>query len=356
MMDKKSVVTLRIPKKVAVAALILIVAVAAIAAIWLVYPLLQKRALQPMNLMLVALNGTTVVLKESDISRLQSFESRGGFKTSAGSLRGTGTYTGVRLIDLCNLVGGINDTCSLRITASDGYSMVYAYDQVMGHNLVTFDPATGDEANHTQPLTTVLAYYRDGSDLNSEDGGPLRLAILGPEGLLTEGHWWIKYVVKIEIRPAIEEWTLLLNGALVENMTRATFESGVNEHCHGVNWTDSNTNVWTGIPLWFLVGRVDDSDVHENNSTVRAFNDTLARQGYIVKVISGQINPSTGQGYSCEFNSTRVMHNANIIVANGLNGAPLPEPYWPLRLVGSELSGSEMLLNVVEIQIIFPGS
>ena len=85
-MDDKSVVTLRIPKKVAVAAMILIMAVAAIAATWLVYPLLQKRALQSMTLTLVARNGTTVILKESDISRLQSFESRGGFKTSVGRL------------------------------------------------------------------------------------------------------------------------------------------------------------------------------------------------------------------------------------------------------------------------------
>jgi DMSO/TMAO reductase YedYZ molybdopterin-dependent catalytic subunit len=132
-------------------------------------------------------------------------------------------------------------------------------------------------------------------------------------------------------------------------MSRATFESGVNEHCHGLNWTDSNNNVWTGIPLWLLVGRVDDGDVHETNSSIRAFNDTLALQGYTVKVLSGQ-------GYSREFNSTTVMRNANIIVANRLNGAPLPEPYWPLRLVGSGLSSSEMLSNVVEIQIVFPGS
>jgi hypothetical protein len=101
--------------------------------------------------------------------------------------------------------------------------------------------------------------------------------------------------------------------------------------------------------LWLLVGRVDDGNVHTTNSSIRAFNDTLALQGYTIKVI-------TGQGYSCEFNSTRVMRNPTIIVANRLNGAPLPEPYWPLKLVGSGLLGNEMLGNVVEIQIIFPGS
>ncbi len=355
MVDEKSVVTLRIPRKVAVATLISIVLVAVLVAIWQIYPLLQTTqphnnfvSLQPMNLTLVSLNGTSISLDESAIAQLESFESRGGFKTSAGSLRGIGNYTGVRLVDLCSLVGGTTDTCSLRVTADDGYSMVYAYDQVTGQNFVTFDPATGDEVNRTQPLTTVLVYHKDGLNLTSEDG-PLRIGILGSEGLLTEGHWWIKYVVKIEIRPAIEEWTLVLSGALIENMTRATFESGVNEMCHGLNWTDSNNNIWTGMPLWLLIGRVDDGNVHWTNSSVRAFNDTLALQGYTVKIL-------TGQGYSREFNSTRVMRNASIIVANRLNGAPLPEPYWPLRLVGSGLLSNETLSNVVEIQIAFPGS
>jgi hypothetical protein len=301
-----------------------------------------------MNLTLVALNGPSLTLNESAIAKLESFESRGGFKTSVGRLEGIGNYTGVRLIDLCNLVGGINSSCSLRITASDKYSMVYTYDQVMGNDFVTFNPATGDETNHTQPLTVILAYYKNSLNLTSDEG-PLRVAIVGSEGVLTESHWWIKYAVKIEIRPAIEEWTLILKGALVENMTRATFESGINEHCHGVNWTDSNNNVWTGIPLWFLVGRVDDGNPHETNNSVRAFNDTLALQGYTVKVINSQ-------GYSREFNSTRVMRNSKIILANRCNGAPLEEPYWPLRLVGLELSSNEMLINVVEIQIIFPGS
>lgn len=362
MTNQKSVVVLRIPKKILAIATILIISVAAILVFWKVYPILQNspskyfsHSLQPMNLTLVALNGTSLTFNESDVAKFEPFKSQGGFKNSAGVIPRDciGNYTGVRLIDLCNRVGGINSACSLRVTAGDRYSMVYSYDQVNGNDFVTFNPATGDETNHTQPLTAILAYYKDDLNLTSNGGdpvGPLRLAIVGPEGVLTEGHWWIKNVMKVEIRPTIEEWTLLLKGALVENMTRATFESGVNEHCHGVNWTDSKHNVWTGIPLWLLVGRVDDGDVHTTNSSIRAFNDTLAKQGYTVKVITG------GQSYSSEFDSLRVMRNANIIVANRLNGAPLPEPYWPLKLVGIDLSDDEMLGNIMEIQIIFPES
>jgi DMSO/TMAO reductase YedYZ molybdopterin-dependent catalytic subunit len=357
-MSQKSTVTIRIPRKALVASGILIVIVVVGLVVWQLYPNLHKtqqsftavRSLLPMRLTIVGLNGTAITLNESNVARLESFESKGGFKTSAGSLRGIGNYTGIPIAVLCNLVGGINSSCCLQVTGSDGYSMVLTYDQAMGNGFVTFSPATGDEVNATKPLTTVLCYYMNGKNLTSDEG-PLRLGILGSEGLLTEGHWWIKYVAKIEILPTIRDWTLLLKGALVENMTRATFESGVN--CptanHAVNWTDASNNVWTGIPLWLLVGRVDDGDVHVTNNTVRAFNDTLALKGYTVKVI-------TGLGYSCEFNSTTVMRNPKIIVADRLNGAPLPEPYWPLRLVGSDVPTQEMLSDIVAIEIIFPQS
>jgi hypothetical protein len=335
-----------------VTAIIIMVFIAFV--LWQVSPLFQNSQsneslihLPPMNLTLVAANGTQLVLNETSIGSLPSFESEGGFKTSAGSLQGIGNYTGVRLSTLLELVGGMNSDYSVRVTAKDGYSMVYTYNQVEGENFTTYSPMTGDEVPATELFTVVLAYYRDGVNISSDDGGPLRLATLGLQGSLTDGHFWIKWVTKLEIRPAIEEWTVMLEGALEENMTRGTFESGVN--CHGVNWTDSNNNVWTGMPLWFLVGRVDDNDVHTTNSSVRAFNDTLAYMGYIVKVTSSN-------DLSVEFNSTRVARNGNIIVANRLNGAPLPDQFWPLRLVGSGISSDEMLINVVKIQIIFPGS
>lgn len=356
-MDDKSTVTIRISKKTITTIIVTVIVVAAVATIWEVYPLLQTKPqnsninqvnLLPMSLKVVAVNGTSVTLSEKNISRLTAFQSKGGYKTSAGSLSGIGNYTGVKLVDLCNLVGGINKTMSLKVTASDGYSMVYTYDQIMGKDLVTYSPSTGDEVNSTKQLTTILAYYFNGKNLTSSDG-PLRFGIVGSEGVLTDGHWWIKYATKIELISSVVEWTLSLSGKLAENMDRATFESGVNEMCHGLNWTDSNHNVWTGIPLWLLVGRVDDGDVHITNSSVRAFNDTLAIQGYTVRLINGQ-------GYSVEFNSTRIMRNSNFLIADRLNGAPLPQPYWPLRLVGSGPSSSQMLSDIVEIRIIFPTS
>lgn len=333
-----------------------VIACIAIAAVlittWQVYPILQNPQspssfvnLPTMSLTMVALNGTQLTLNSTDIGKLPSVRGEGGFKTSAGYIRGIGNYTGVSIETLCNLIGGINSDDCLRVTADDGYSMVYTYQQVNGENFTTFNAVTGDESSYTQPFTTILAYHENDANLSSDDG-PLRLATIGPEKLVTEGHFWIKSVVKIEILPSVREWVLTLKGFLYENMTRATFESGTNPTCpHGTNWTDSNHNVWSGIPLWLLVGRVDDTDQHEG----QAFNRTLADIGYTVRI-------TTGDGYTLDLNSSRVKLNYNIVVANELNGAALPEPYWPLRLVGSDLTSEEMMRNVVMIEIIFHGS
>jgi DMSO/TMAO reductase YedYZ molybdopterin-dependent catalytic subunit len=352
MTDQKSVVTLRIPKRILATGIIVVVLVAAILIFWQVYPILNPSSnyvpikLQPMNLTLVALNGTSLTLNESAIAKLESFTSRGGFKNSVGVIppSSIGNYTGVRLIDLCHLVGGINSTCSVRVTASDGYSMVYTYNQVQGKNFTCFSPETGDEVQSNQPFTMILAYYKNGVNLTSDEG-PLRLVIVGPEGLLTDGYYWTKWVTRLEIQSAIADWTLVLTGPYSDNMTRASFESGLTckTAIHVAKWTDSHNNVWSGMPLWYLIGWIDDKgDINRME-----FNDTLAIQGYTVKVIN------ENGGYR-EFTSLRVLRNSNIIVANTLNGAPLPEQYWPLKLVGSELSDDEMLRNVVEIQVIFP--
>jgi hypothetical protein len=173
----------------------------------------------------------------------------------------------------------------------------------------------------------------------------LRLAIVESQGLLTDAYYWVKEAITLEIQPAVADWTLVLVGPNPDNMTRSSFESGLNckDWNHVANWTDSHNNVWSGMPLWYLISWIDDKgDINR-----MSFNDTLAVQGYTVRVINGN------RAYR-DFTSLRVMHNSSIIVANTLNGAPLPQPYWPLKLVGSGLSDDEMICNIAEIQMIFP--
>jgi hypothetical protein len=90
---------------------------------------------------------------------------------------------------------------NVTVTASDGYQTTFNYQQVQGQGLTTFDPNTGASVQASQPLTVIVAYYCNGTRLAS-DKSPLTIAIVGPQGLFTNGFWWAYFLLKIEIVPA----------------------------------------------------------------------------------------------------------------------------------------------------------
>ena len=220
------------------------------------------------------------------------------------------------IIAICDLVGGINSDNTLTVSASDGYSMVYTYNQVHGQDFTTFDPVTGDEKQPTKPLTLTVCYFANGSAL-PPDVGPLRMGILGEEGLLGEGHFWTYWVTKIEVTASVRDWNVLVDVTGIEPlvMDRQSFTSIL--YNSPLDWTDSGGNVWTGTALWRWALW---TNYHGGVS-----NASLDA-GYTLKVISGS-------GNSAVFDDSRVKMNDNIIVAAELNGAPLSDPYWPLTLV-----------------------
>lgn len=294
---------------------------------------------------LIGSSGDELTVTHETISEMDEMSTDGGLLTSAGTIKGPYKYTGVPLFEVLDLVGGVTEDNSLRITAADGYAMVFTWEELNGE-FTTYSVNTGDEVEATEELIPVLSYMEDDEAL--PDGhGPVRLVILGEEGLISEGHYWIKQVVKIEVLSAIQDYTLQLTGVLSEEMTRATFESGVNcpdtppEH-QGV-YEDADGNIWTGMPIWLLVGRIDDEVTH----TAYAYNRELAdNNAYNVQVISED-------GYTVELNATYVKMNQNIILANEMNGIALSDKYWPLRLVGSDLEKAQMARNIAEIKVVF---
>jgi hypothetical protein len=154
-------------------------------------------ALIPMSLTVVGASGSQVVLNETGIAGLLSYTGYGGFKNRLGNLKGFGDYTGVSLNTLCSLVGGLNATDSLNVTVSDGYFQIFTYEQING-DFITYNNITGDQVSHRQPLVPIVAYYFNGANLSS-DVGPLRLAIVGTEGLCTDSTYWVKWVVRIVV-------------------------------------------------------------------------------------------------------------------------------------------------------------
>jgi DMSO/TMAO reductase YedYZ molybdopterin-dependent catalytic subunit len=120
-------------------------------------------------------------------------------------------------------------------------------------------------------------------------------------------------------------------------MTQGEFENLALSY--PVSWDDMATdNVWSGVALWRLVALVDDGD----DTT---FSDAMASAGYNVKVIAAD-------GYSYTFPSLEVARNDNFILADELNGAPLPVEKYPLKLVNPEFEvGGPSVSQVVRIEL-----
>ncbi len=283
----------------------------------------------------------TVALTMSELMALPVTEGYAGTKSSTGKITPPLTFTGVALKDLVELAGGMDETVGFNVVAEDGYSITFSYDQIQNGTFIAYDPATGDELKNPVDLTAILAYAVEGEPLDAKGDGVVRLAIISDTlNQVTDGHWSVKWVAKLEAKNLGEEWALMAHGALDEEIDRASVESCSAEQCHGASWTDDKAQVWGGVPLWLLVGAVDDEITHEGP----AFNDALAESGYSIDVIASD-------GYTVSFDAARVARNDNIIVAYKVNDNPLTDKYFPLRLVGADLGKSEMAGAIVELQV-----
>jgi len=279
----------------------------------------------------------TVSLTMEELMALPAVEGQAGIKSSTGAITPPELYKGVALKDLLELVGPLDESMGINIVAEDGYALTFSYDQIMNGTFISYDPATGEELKNPFPLTAILAYRRGDQPLDKQQDGTVRVAIISDEAKqVTDGHWSIKWVAKVEVKSMVQDWKLHLVGALDETLDRASVESCVN--CHKATYTDDKAQEWVGIPLYLLAGYVDDEIKHEGP----AFSDDRAAAGYTIKVVAAD-------GYSAELDIARIARNQEIIVASLVNGNPLPEDNFPLRLVGGDLTKKEQVGMIAEI-------
>jgi len=284
--------------------------------------------------------------------------------------RDYGAAMGTDVKDLCEMLpnGGASSGDEIKIKAVDGFSKIFGYDDVynpepaQGKMIITWytaDTAEGESG----PQSVTDGTYTTGMRLLffAETLNPDGKHVFGDWDMhetLAEEYWhyyydgtlWpsssglsVKWVSDIiiyssEEPPVPETWSLTLSGADTYVMDQTEFEAGAD--CHEATWVDG-TNTWSGIPLWRLVGWVDDDVQHGAD----AFNDGLAAAGYDVAIMASD-------GYSKTFASADVARNDNMIVANKLNGEDLPEDRYPLRLVGPGLTGGQKVGMITEIQLL----
>jgi DMSO/TMAO reductase YedYZ molybdopterin-dependent catalytic subunit len=282
----------------------------------------------------------------ADLRKLRSVEGPAGAKSSTGKIIAPRTYRGVALKDVLAACARFDSTMGVSVEARDGYGITLSYAQVMAGDFTAYDPSTGKKLAARAPLTAVLAYECEGATLDPEKEGALRLVIVSPrKDVVTDGHWWVKWVTKLKLEPASGDWALRLDGALAELVDRSTFESCASPGCHGTAWRDDAGREWSGLPLWLLVGRVDDAVSHGD----RAFNDSLAHRGYVADVMARD-------GGKLSFASARLARSGGLVVAHRVDGEPLAAAAFPLRLVGPGLAAGDSLGGIERVLVHVPAA
>jgi DMSO/TMAO reductase YedYZ molybdopterin-dependent catalytic subunit len=300
-----------------------------------------------------------------------SDETKGGYKI-------TNAVKGTRVADLVSLVGGMGEGTDIVFVASDGFKTTLPYTCIF--TTPDIQARQGD---------AILAWYADGKYVPGYADG-MRLFFMPEDTIygqwdmhetIPPGYWHYyyqaylatdpvysqyapgilypscaglsaKYVTEIRVYTTPESsWDLHLDGTRVGGIeytiAKGYFEAalacqmGAN---HEASYTDASGNVWTGMPLWFLQGFVDDADQHSNN----AYNQSLAEAGYDIIV-------TASDGYGKTFSSVDTVRSTGYIVANTLNGYHIPESdsSWPLRLVGTSVSKSNNVKKVSDITLNF---
>jgi len=286
---------------------------------------------------------TVIALTMEELKALPSVEGLGGIMSSTGKITPPENYKGVLVTTLLEQLGGLSEDRSVEVIAEDGYSITFSPAQILEGNYITYDVSSGDEIETIGKLQTIIAYERNGEPLDADSEGQLRLVVIGESPLqVVDGHWSVKWVKQIKLKEAVEDWTVEFIGAISEPMDRATFESGAAPDCHMASWTDEEGHVWSGIPLYYLIGRVDDEVKHGDD----AYRDDLAKAGYTIDVVATD-------GYTVTLDSFTVMRNDNIIIANLVDGQPLSGDDFPLRLVGSDLTKKQMIGGIAQVVINF---
>lgn len=200
----------------------------------------QTLSLQPFTLTITGATGT-VTITNNNILNLPSTTGVGGWSGKHGAV--TGTWVGVPLQYLCNLVGGVSSasTCEVTVaqTIPNAYSTTYSQSLTLSQvNSIGTDSKyswyTSSGASATAPTTETLivAYEYNGAaiPLNSQDAwGPLRLVAVGPLGLLSSGSLSVSCVDTISIGPYPANYNALTYSTCNTNgAAQSTFNQGSN--------------------------------------------------------------------------------------------------------------------------------
>jgi len=270
----------------------------------------------------------------------------GGYKKTTATIVGPYQYKGIPVFTLLDETGGITTEDQILVTATDQYRMTYTYNMIDGK--VTTYNETGDDQG-INDVTMVLLYEEVGAEELA--GGPLRIGYLSPEGYLTDGHLWAKYVESIEIQTSGIFWEVNLSGFVNYTVDSSYYEAAMYcpnqdpENPHRISYiADEGGELanYEGMAVWRLIAMVDSYNDWDHD-----FNDSLIGQGYQV-VLKSKIDGVEDVILSFD----DIARDNGYILAFKKNSLYLQETIGPLKLVGPEVTVQQVISGINEIWLI----
>jgi hypothetical protein len=302
-------------------------------------------------LTLTAKDGTVKTFTLADIKAMNTaaqgyYEGYAGFLNSANNLTPVHPVRGVKLTALLALAG-YDYTTDVRVLAIDNYPKLLSPDAVNGKGLITYTdvapyPITPQPDWLTLNAVIVYDFKADGQLVNDTNPwlpelappmgeGPLRLwfAYDNPivPGYVVDGDWIVKWVNRITVTGGqVKQWSFTLKGPKKTSViTRKDYESCTAPSCHSNKTVKYKGHSYSGLPLYYLVGKVDDN---KDSNNWGDFNRNLARKGYTIQFVNGK-------GKTVSISSKLLVNRpTNIILAWQKDGKELTGSAGPLWLRG----------------------
>ncbi|MFW9834051.1 MAG: hypothetical protein ACFFEK_08665 [Candidatus Thorarchaeota archaeon] len=318
--------------------------------------LFQPQTTEPEEpqVLVIGSDGTKLNVTLSDMLEMSAITRNGSYQNSYGNIRGYGLYTGANISAFIDLVGGMTEDDTVKITASDGYSQIFERSKVYPNQSVW--DIQGD---------MVLAYEYNNTRVPDYDEG-FRVAFLPPDGLYSNadanattnpnpsgaGPQWVSNVVKIQVIPpepeilvlSYQDTSLSFTMTDLKELPSVNGEGGYRRTTGTIN---GPYNI-TGVAFSTLLGLLP---ALPSNYTLNVIAGDNWETNYTKAMVDGNLSGYNSTGYPLE------SIQSTMVLAYEIDGSPITTGEGPLRIAfinedGNLTDGSLWAKYVVSITVL----
>ena len=254
----------------------------------------------------VGISGVSQNVTLAEMMLMDSVSGNSSYQNTYGNVRGAGVYKGVKVSDLVDLVGGMDENHVVRVISADDYSQTFERSKVYPN--LTILNLQGD---------MILAYEYDGIAVPAYEDGA-RLAFIPEDGYYSNadanattepdpagaGPQWVSNVVRIEILENLYNSTYSVSETLLRTLLSITGEGGYMKKGGDIEDIRGPFN-FTGVAFSILLEQF--TSVPENYVLIARSSDGYTSE-YTKAVVEGTVNGYTPTGDPLDsFNSTMIL-------------------------------------------------